>query len=567
MGVGVWRVLWPVVGLLAPLVPALAQTQNSATQELLRQQERERILREQQEVLPDVRLRPAPAPLLEQLPEHETPCFPISRILLEGEEAYRFSWALKAADPANDPATGKCLGTEGINVVMSRIQNAIITRGFVTTRVLAAPQDLQSGTLMLTVVPGRVRAIRFTDDTPLRATAWNAVPIQRGDLLNLRDIEQALENFKRVPTVEADIQIVPAEGDDAKPGESDLVIAWQQRSPPVRLSVSLDDSGSKATGKLQGGMTVSLDDLLMWNDLLYANVNHDLFNSGDKGTKGYTFHYSVPYGYWTISATASGYKYYQTVAGYSQNYVYSGTSHNAEVRLSRLMYRDATRKTVLYGRGWMRKSNNFIDDTEIEVQRRRTGGWELGVTHREYMGDSTLDASVAYRRGTGAFKSKAAPEENFGEGTSRMKLITADAQLIVPFALGAKQARYIGSWRAQWNRTPLVPQDRFSIGGRYSVRGFDGELTLMGERGWVWRNEIGLLLGAGQELYLGADYGHVGGPSTRWLQGRNLAGSVIGLRGGAKGFYWDLYAGLPLHKPAGFKTDSITTGFTLSWSY
>ncbi len=567
MGDWIWKVLWLLLGLLAPWVSALAQTQHGPAQELLRQQERERVLREQQEFSPDVRLPSIQAPALEQLPDKESPCFPISQIRLEGEQAHRFTWALRAADPVNNPATGRCLGTDGINVVMSRIQNAIIARGFVTTRVLAAPQDLHSGLLALTVIPGRIRAIRFTADTSLKATAWNAVPIKRGDLLNLRDIEQALENFKRVPTVEADIQIVPAEGEDARPGDSDLLIAWQQRSPPIRVSVSLDDSGSKATGKLQGGLTVSLDDLLMLNDLFYVNLNDDLFSSRRKGTKGYTVHYSVPYGYWTLGATASNYKYHQTVAGYSQNYVYSGISDNAELRLSRLVYRDATRKTALYGRAWTRRSSNFIDDTEIEVQRRRTGGWELGVTHREYMGDSTLDASLAYRRGTGAFKAKSAPEERFGEGTSRMKLITADIQLMAPFSLRTQRARYISSWRAQWNRTPLVPQDRFSIGGRYTVRGFDGEWMLMGEHGWVWRNEIGFSLGAGQELYLGADYGHVGGPSTRWLQGRNLAGSVIGLRGGAKGLYWDLYAGLPLYKPTGFKTDSITTGFTLNWSY
>ncbi len=167
-----------------------------------------------------------PAPDL--LPKEEGPCFTIHEIQLTGEDAGKFLWALKAADPATDPATGRCLGTAGINVVMKRIQNAIVARGFVTTRVLAAPQDLNSGVLALTVVPGRVRAIRFAANTSSRATAWNAVQIRRGDLLNLRDIEQALENFKRVPTVEADIQIVPAHGDDARPGESDLVIAWIQ---------------------------------------------------------------------------------------------------------------------------------------------------------------------------------------------------------------------------------------------------------------------------------------------------------------------------------------------------
>ena len=150
----------------------------------------------------------------------------------------------------------------------------------------------------------------------------------------------------------------------------------------------------------------------------------------------------------------------------------------------------------------MRKSDNYIDDTEIEVQRRRTGGWELGLNHREYLGASTLDMNLAYRRGTGAFRAMPAPEEDFGEGTSRMQVITADAQWLIPFQLGAQRPLYRQLAR-QWNRTPLAPQDRFSIGGRYTVRGFDGELTLMGERGWVLRNEIGLPVGAGQELYAG----------------------------------------------------------------
>jgi len=517
--------------------------------------------------MPDVRLRPAQTLPVDLLPQDEAPCMPITRIELAGEDARRFLWALAAADPAHDPATGRCLGTTGINLVMARVQNAIIARGFVTTRVLAAPQDLRSGTFTLTLVPGRIRTIRFAEGTSSRATAWNAVPATRGDLLNLRDIEQALENFKRVPTVEADIQITPAEGDDAQPGESDLVILWRQRSPPIRLFASLDDAGSKASGKYQGGLTLSLDGWLMWNDLFYANLNHDVFNGDAKGSRGHTVHYSVPYGYWTLGATFGGYKYRQTVAGISQNYVYSGKSEHAEVRLSRLMYRDARRKTALYVRGWTRKSRNFIDDTEIEVQRRRTAGWEAGATHREYLGENTLDASLAYRRGTGAFRAMNAPEEAFGEGTSRMQVITADLQLAIPFQVGAQRARYTSSWRAQWERTPLVPQDRFSIGGRYSVRGFDGELTLLGERGWTWRNEIGVALGAGQELYVGADYGHVSGPSTRWLSGKNLVGAALGLRGGAKGFYWDLFAGTPISKPSGFQTDGLATGFVLSWSY
>jgi hemolysin activation/secretion protein len=147
--------------------------------------------------------------------EGEKPCFVIRQVKLEGDEAEHFRWALVAAKPG----LGRCLGTAGINTLVGAIQNALIERGYVTSRVLAAPQDLQSGELHLKLVPGRIRAIRFAD-TMSRASYASALPARSGDFLDLRSIEQGLENFKRVPGTEADIQIVPG----AQPGESDLVI-------------------------------------------------------------------------------------------------------------------------------------------------------------------------------------------------------------------------------------------------------------------------------------------------------------------------------------------------------
>jgi len=85
-------------------------------------------------------------------------------------------------------------------------------------------------------LPGHVRHIRFAADASPRGTAWNALPISEGDILNLRDIEQGLENFKRATTAEADIQVTPTET-AAQPGDSDLVIHYQQRFP-FRFNVS-----------------------------------------------------------------------------------------------------------------------------------------------------------------------------------------------------------------------------------------------------------------------------------------------------------------------------------------
>lgn len=554
---------------------ALAQTPASAPRpfiEELRQQERERALRAQQERAVDARLpveaRPAPG----RLPEAETPCFRIDRLVLGGERAGEFQWLLASAAGAqgDDAPIGRCLGTRGVDTVLARLQQALVERGWVTTRVLAPPQDLAGGTLSVTLVPGRIAAIRFAEGTGDRTALRNAIPARPGDLLNLRDIEQGLENLKRLPTADTDIQIEPSQGAGAQPGDSDLVVKYA-RSFPLRGTLSLDDSGTRATGRTQAGATVAWDGPLGLNDLAYVSLNHDLFNPGARGTSGQTLHYAIPYGDWLLGATASRSTYHQGVAGLHQDYVYAGESRNAELRLSRLLYRDQRRKTTLALRAFRRASFNFIDDTEIEVQRRVVGGWELGLNHREFLGAATLDANLQYRRGTGAFGARPAPEELFGEGTSRFGLVAADASLNLPFQLADQKLRYSALWRAQWNRTPLTPQDRFAVGGRYTVRGFDGESSLMAERGWLIRNDLGWALGqSGAELYAGIDHGEVGGGSSQFLLGKRLTGAVLGLRGTAnalQGLSYDLFVGTPLRKPEGYRTAHLTGGFNLNLGF
>ncbi|HAV71947.1 MAG TPA: hypothetical protein DCX91_08585, partial [Stenotrophomonas sp.] len=358
-----WRLSVGVALAVACLPATVCAQVAPPDQELLRQQERERALREQQETTPDVRLQATPEEAVGRLPADESPCFPIQRIVLEGDLADRFSWSLRAADPGDDPATGRCLGTGGVDIVIKRMQNAIIARGYVTTRILAAPQDLKTGTLTLTVVPGRINAVRFASEDGRTPALWNALAVGPGDLLNLRDIEQALENLQRVPTAAVDIQIAPPqEGAQDKPGESDLVISWAQRAP-VRLNLTLDDAGSQSTGKLQAGATVSLDNLAGLSDLFYFNAGKSVFNGSDRGTDSWSTHYSVPMGWWLLGANASEYDYRQTVAGAYETYEYSGSSRNAELRLTRMLFRNAHAKTSMHARGWYRESDNFIDDT------------------------------------------------------------------------------------------------------------------------------------------------------------------------------------------------------------
>jgi hemolysin activation/secretion protein len=548
---------------------ALAQTvADPAVEQQRRAQERETQSRQRQEPAIDQHL-PAPqeaAPGV--LPEGESPCFPVHSVQLLGPRLENFEWLLAQADGHEqlsrpDPVAGRCLGTRGVQTVIDRLQNALLDRGYVTSRVLAGPQNLQSGVLVLTLVPGQVGEIRWAPGTGQRASRWNTVPMDTGDVLNLRDIEQALENFKRVPSAEADIQISPGQ----EPGTSDLVIAHQQPMP-FRLSATADDSGTRSTGKYQGSLTFSYDNWWTLSDLFYVTWLHDLggADAGARGTRGHIVHYSVPFGYWLLGATYSNNRYHQTVAGANQDYLYSGTNRNVELKLARVLHRDAVGKTSASLKGFQRSSNNYIDDTEVEVQRRVVSGLEWGLNHRRSWSGGSLDANVNYRRGTGAWGSLPAPEEAFGEGTSRMRLWLLDATLQQSFAVVGQRLQYTGQWRVQYNQTPLTPQDRLAIGGRFTVRGFDGLSVLSAERGWLLRNEVATPLTEQLQGYVAVDTGHVSGPSAANLVGQNLTGGVLGLRGQWGRVQYEVFVGKPLSKPEHFKTSSSTAGFSVSWS-
>lgn len=525
------------------------------------QQQRQKALEQQlTPPVPDVRLSEPSSSFGKIAFPVETPCFPIQRVTLTGQDALPHWLPLQRIA---SQAQGRCLGGKGINLLMSTMQNRLVDHGWITTRVLAPTQDLKSGTLKLAIVPGYVRHVRLTDESDDYIQLYSAFPAHEGNLLDLRDIEQGLENLQRLPTVDASMEIVPGE----QPGESDVVISRKQ-SKMWRLGVSLDDAGTQTTGRYQGGVTLSLDNPFSLSDLLYVSASHDLNDHGGKGSKNYTGHYSVPFGYWTLGVTGSDYDYQQTVAGQNQDYRYSGKSKNLDVQLSRVLHRSGSQKTTLTADVLARETRNYVDDTEVGVQRRQTAGWRLGLQHRHYIGQASVDAGVSYQRGTRWFGAQPAPEEYFGEATALGKILQLNAALDLPFEIGSQRLRYNVQYLRQISNTPLTPQDQFAIGNRWSVRGFDGERTLNASHGWYVRNDLGWSTPLpNQELYLGADYGEVGGYSSDPLIGKHLAGGVVGLRGSAFNTGYDLFAGTPFSKPDGFHTSSLTLGFNLNWSW
>lgn len=489
------------------------------------------------------------------LPE-ETPSFLIDELRLEGDGTGDFAWL----EALLRPYRGKRIGMQGINVIVKRLTNSLIDRGYVTTRILVPEQDLSTGTLRLVLIPGVISDIRLQD--PKMQGHWqSAFPTRPGRILNLRDLEQGLEQMKRVPSQDVDMQLVPGD----KPGESAVVLAVK-RTRPWKAVFSLDDSGSKPTGRLQASESFSFDNLFGVNDLFNVSFNRDAERDGQrKGTRGDSVYYSLPLGNSTFTLSSSSYRYHQTVEGINQDFLSSGESRTTQLSLSQLLHRDQTSKTHLEFGVIKKKSRSYIDDAEIEVQRKDTTALKIGLSERRYFGKTVRDVMLAAKCGVPWLGAQDDPAGGSPDSpTTRYTMWLLDVSVSTPVRIGKTEGRFSTLFSGQYTQDILYGSEFFSIGNRYTVRGFDGEQTLAAERGWYLRNELSLPLGAsGNEAYVGLDYGRIFGPSAPLSGGKALAGTAVGLRGGAGNLQYDLFVGWPLQKPDGFVTATPTYGFQL----
>jgi hemolysin activation/secretion protein len=477
-----------------------------------------------------------------------------------------------------DHYRGQCVGQSGIEMLSKGLQQAILSRGYVTTRVLVpAQQDLTTGKLAFALVPGVIRNVRFADPS-MWGTPKNAFPSESGDLLNLRDLEQGLEQMKRVASQDVDMQITPTD----VAGESDVVVTVK-RAKPWTFVASVDNSGTDATGKWQGNVGLGIDNPLGLNDILSVGANQDLsFGNKSLGSHGFNGSYSIPWGYWTATLSGNTNTYYQNVAVVNDTLVYSGNSQTAALRIARVVSRSQNDVLGGYVQLSKRFGDSFVEDSAVPIQHRNNTFLELGLTDRHYFGAAQFDGTLAYRQGIGGLGATGDPNPALysppADGSAQVyptylyKLAVLDVNLSVPFAIAGQTFRYVGTVHGQFTNDTLFYIDDLTIGSRYTVRGFDGETMLAAERGFYWRNELQWpVFQTGQTLYAGLDYGRVFGPNTAALVGTQLAGAVIGIRGGVPakfvGISYDLFAGTPVYKPEGFPTARWTVGFQLTAAF
>lgn len=462
----------------------------------------------------------------------------------------------------------KHVTVSNITNIRNAFQRKLLDKGYVTSQVYIPEQNLNAGTLQFMVMPGRVEDIRYSDSSahgPWRT----AFPVRPGDILNIRDVEQGLEQMKRVSSQSVTMKLLPG----TSVGTSIIELSIKQ-DKPVHGSISFDNSGLESTGVYQGSFTSSFDQVFRANDTFTMSLSGDLSGSGSiKGTRAASLNYVIPHGKDTFSLSFSKSRYHQTIQSNPYDFIYSGKSTTMKAKWNHVWSRTQREKRAFDISISTRHNHRFINDMEIPVQALRTTSMEFGVSNRKYIGNATLYTRLGFQWGIGALGAQ--PEHKasvaMGGPTSRYHMWLVDVDYRKPFIMGHRPASFTSSFHGQWVQggKRLYSVDTINIGNRYSIYGFDGEYTLMGDSGWYVRNEVSSVIPRlNTEVYLGLDVGAVYGKSTEALVGRTIAGTALGIRGNySSGLLFDAFVSTPLYKPQGYHTKKFYSGFTVGYRF
>lgn len=504
---------------------------------------------------------------------NEEPCFIINEILLTGKDSHKFKQYLKKALKNVNFKKGSCLGKNSINTIYNAFYNEILKSGFITTTINLPSQNLKGKTLKFEIIPGKIDGIslNYKNSIKNRASIFTSFGInKKGDILNLRDIEQALEVLQNASNGNVSFKLIPSN----KENYSDIKITKEEKLP-LNLSLSFDNLGSRATGKYQGGVNLNALNLMGFNEIWYSSYSKNIFKADKQSVENDTkrgktdniyYGITIPYKRFSLDFNEYRYNYDQAIPGAFGVYKYSGKSKRRNLTLNYLYHRDQISKNSIFFRLWEKENKNYIEDYELDNQRKKTAGYEIGLSSQIFIENGHVVFGATYKKGTGARGALRAPQEDYNDGTNRFEIISVDfnfnkSSLNVPLTYDFK-------FHGMWNNRPLTMQERLNIGGYYTVRGFDGEMSLVGDRGYYIRNTLEYGISNNHFMYAAFDFGKVSGKSSNYMTDNTLVGYGVGLKGYFKRkLQYDIFLGFPLNKPEFFKTDKTVLNFNTTYNF
>lgn len=446
-----------------------------------------------------------------------------------------------------------CFSHQTLVRVLHALNALYLARGWISARILPETRD---GVMTLRVIEGRVDRIDGIDAGPASISLF---PGMLGKPLNLRDLEQGLDQANRLQSRQMHAEVVPG----ALPGSSTLSLS-DQPSSPWAGSVALDNRGYDATGRHSAGLSVSRDNPTGHFDFVSFSLERSLGHARFSH-RGSVF-YSLPYGYWSLSAFAARSEYLNPQKLVFNTVDLSGSSSQLGGRVDRVMARSQTRIDSLHLSVSHKRVRNFFLGNLQQISSPTLTVLELGLSRLRLLagGSWSLDASLEQgmpwlgaQRDWRSAQYAGLPQAQF----SKLRLHAGLHNSLGRLTLSSRF-----SWQASRQRLPAIEQ--LELADNTQVRGFRHN-SLAGEVGWAWHNTVSYrhqFARMSVSPRLALDLGQVLQRESARSQQR-LSGGGVGLLLSQAGGSLDLEYSRPLQRPALFVRESRQLLAKLSWQF
>ncbi|WP_264625071.1 ShlB/FhaC/HecB family hemolysin secretion/activation protein [Candidatus Symbiopectobacterium sp. NZEC135] len=504
---------------------------------LLEQTQRQREALQNSTVLPTV---PEVQPVAD-----DAPCYRIQKIELQGvtvlsssvQQTLTASWA------------GQCMRMSDIQALVRSVSQAYLQRGYITSQAWVPEQDISSGTLQIAVTEGRIESITQQEKMPL--TLSMAFPTAAGNVLNLRDLEQGLEQLNRLTSQPVTIDIQPS----SQSGYSRVVVVPAGNTRPLHVNLGADNSGSKATGTGQMSTQLTLDNPLQLADLWVLSASRDNAFVQDRRSRSLSGSLSVPYGYWLFSYQSSWNDFHQNLPFPGSAWRYEGMAQSHRLGAYRTLLRDGQQKLALDMSVTRRHTENRIAGQRLSNSSAVVSSVALGPHYSRSAGNVYFTINPSISQGLSTLGAPRDDTRYPDAPRAQFRKVSLNASVFYSFT---PSLYYLTTAYGQTSPDNLYASERVTAGGLYSVRGFKEQL-LSGNRGAYWRNEVNWQLASfpivGAVSLTGAvDGGWVSGQGGL-VDGGKVVGSALGLTLNGRWFTQSLMMGKPLAFPGELRPD------------